>query len=370
MSVHATAAVAAPGRFGVPGQAMLERYAALSDEVLVKEYQAGDGQAFAVLYQRYAGQVTGYFRRRMPDRPHDDHQDLAHEVFVLALAELGAWRDSGRDHAFRRWLFGGLARSVLQQEFRQRTCRRRVWLQEVTSYRRELADYSAPGAAADPATDSPAAGAGGELGGGLAALPAQHRRAVELRYLEGQSAATAAQIMGVHKSTLNEYLAAAAQQLRDPQGTRVRRATPEGTATRARVLEAGRQVLAERGPDALTVGAVARRAGVSRSRVYYDFTSRQGLLDALTAPCDSECAHPPAPRVTCADVLAWVGKAGPAGVRPGEVARALPEVNPGTLRHWLGRETRRGRLVRLAPGRYALADPQTAAPAVSASTAA
>ncbi len=52
--------------------------------------------------------------------------------------------------------------------------------------------------------------------------------------------------------------------------------------TRARIVEASRDLLASpRGTAAFTVEAVARRAGVARMTVYYQFKSKRGLLDAL-----------------------------------------------------------------------------------------
>jgi|SRR5580704_7522835 AcrR family transcriptional regulator len=52
--------------------------------------------------------------------------------------------------------------------------------------------------------------------------------------------------------------------------------------TRARIIAAARALLAsEAGLAGFSVDAVAREAGVARMTVYYQFTSRLGLLDAL-----------------------------------------------------------------------------------------
>jgi AcrR family transcriptional regulator len=51
--------------------------------------------------------------------------------------------------------------------------------------------------------------------------------------------------------------------------------------TRARILEAARQLLADESSHELTMEAVARRADVSRLTIYYQFDSRAGLLEAL-----------------------------------------------------------------------------------------
>jgi AcrR family transcriptional regulator len=46
-------------------------------------------------------------------------------------------------------------------------------------------------------------------------------------------------------------------------------------------LTAARELMAERGPDALTVVAVAERAGLNRSTAYQHFRSREQLLRAV-----------------------------------------------------------------------------------------
>jgi AcrR family transcriptional regulator len=61
-----------------------------------------------------------------------------------------------------------------------------------------------------------------------------------------------------------------------------RRAATE--ATRARILEATRELLMASGaPASFSIDAVASQAGVARMTVYYQFGSRRGLLEAL---CD------------------------------------------------------------------------------------
>jgi AcrR family transcriptional regulator len=51
--------------------------------------------------------------------------------------------------------------------------------------------------------------------------------------------------------------------------------------TRARILDAVRQLLADDSTRDLSMEAVARRADVSRLTIYYQFGSRAGLLEAL-----------------------------------------------------------------------------------------
>ena len=51
--------------------------------------------------------------------------------------------------------------------------------------------------------------------------------------------------------------------------------------TRARMIAAARELLVSADPGRFSVDAVAQRADVSRATVYYQFRSRQGLIEAL-----------------------------------------------------------------------------------------
>jgi AcrR family transcriptional regulator len=52
---------------------------------------------------------------------------------------------------------------------------------------------------------------------------------------------------------------------------------------RRRILAAARLILAERGPEALTVSDVAQRAGINRSTAYQHFRTRDALAAAVMA---------------------------------------------------------------------------------------
>jgi AcrR family transcriptional regulator len=58
---------------------------------------------------------------------------------------------------------------------------------------------------------------------------------------------------------------------------------PDRHATGTAVLDAAASLLAERGPGAFSVRAVATRAGHSTISIYHHFGSKQGLIDALYA---------------------------------------------------------------------------------------
>ena len=52
--------------------------------------------------------------------------------------------------------------------------------------------------------------------------------------------------------------------------------------SRSALLDAARELMAERGPEALTVVAVAQRAGLNRSTAYQHFRNREQLLRAVS----------------------------------------------------------------------------------------
>lgn len=57
----------------------------------------------------------------------------------------------------------------------------------------------------------------------------------------------------------------------------------DARASRATLLAAARELVAEDGLDALTVVGVARRAGLNRSTAYQHFRTREDLVDAVGA---------------------------------------------------------------------------------------
>jgi RNA polymerase sigma factor (sigma-70 family) len=167
-----------------------------SDEALAGAVRGGDREAYAELYRRYADRVKGYVVNRVDDRAW--HEDLAAEVLMEALARLrapagdpDAYRDSGGPASFGSWLFGAVARTVV---------RRGTWARwEERQALRELAlELSRPSREGGGALR-------GDLAEALAAVPADRRRVVELRYLEGQSVETTARVLGISEAKVSRF---------------------------------------------------------------------------------------------------------------------------------------------------------------------
>lgn len=62
----------------------------------------------------------------------------------------------------------------------------------------------------------------------------------------------------------------------------------DARSSRSALVKAARELVAEHGAEALTVAAVARRAGLNRSTAYQHFKSREQLLDAVGEAFSSE----------------------------------------------------------------------------------
>lgn len=103
-----------------------------TDAELVAEVLAGDRNAFAAIYDRYADRLHDFCAAVLRDR--DEAADAVQDTFVLVVKRLGQLRDPDR---LRPWLYA-VARGVASRRLR---ARRRVVLDEVGE---DLAD-SAPG---------------------------------------------------------------------------------------------------------------------------------------------------------------------------------------------------------------------------------
>ena len=102
----------------------------------------------------------------------------------------------------------------------------------------------------------------------------------------------------------------------NPRPYRLGRREAATEETRARIIDAARDLLATGGSASFSIDAVARNAGVARMTVYYQFGSKQALLEALfdsirargpSAQLDAALAHPD-PLEALATFLSAVGR--------------------------------------------------------------
>ena len=73
-----------------------------------------------------------------------------------------------------------------------------------------------------------------------------------------------------------------------PAAAAARRAVQTRNATEEAILDAARQALAEKGFEALTMDAIARKAFVSRTAVYFYFPNKRAVVDRLIQQAFSE----------------------------------------------------------------------------------
>ena len=64
-------------------------------------------------------------------------------------------------------------------------------------------------------------------------------------------------------------------------------ATPEGQATRIRILEAAVEEIAEHGPDRATAKQIARRAGLTQRAIWGRWRNKDELIAAVQEHCRS-----------------------------------------------------------------------------------
>ena len=73
-----------------------------------------------------------------------------------------------------------------------------------------------------------------------------------------------------------------------PAAAAARRAVQTRNATEEAILAAAREALAEKGFDGLTMDAIARKAFVSRTAVYFYFPNKRAVVDRLIQQAFSE----------------------------------------------------------------------------------
>lgn len=161
-----------------------------SDDALMTAYAAGDGGAFARLYDRYRGPTYRYFLRQLPA---DQADDCFQSLWLRVIDQAPRFRPAG---AFSGWLFT-LAHNLLMDHYRQRGRLREVESADATEPDPDDPAHGS-GALADGFELPDAAAARQELRGRLLTLLAQlpfHQR--EAWVLKQETALTVAEVAAV-----------------------------------------------------------------------------------------------------------------------------------------------------------------------------
>lgn len=165
-----------------------------STATLVCAAQAGDRDAFGVVYERYASWVHGILLAHGSD---DEAADLVQDVFHRAISHLGTLRDPG---AFGGWI-AQIARNAARMS--HRGALRLVPLTD------EMSERLQPAAPESTELD------GAAVMAAIRALPEAYREALMLRLVEGLSGAEIAERMGMTHGSVRVNLHRGLAQLRD-----------------------------------------------------------------------------------------------------------------------------------------------------------
>lgn len=136
---------------------------------LVRRVLSGDREAFRPLVEEHHSAVLGLCRAVLGSAS-ADAEDVAQEAFIRAFERLGDLEDP---HRFPPWLYQ-IARSLCRERWRRREVERRV----LAVHAERLHLESVP---------DPQVGMAEALGSALEELPAEERRALRLRYVDGKT---------------------------------------------------------------------------------------------------------------------------------------------------------------------------------------
>lgn len=181
-------------------------------EDLVTRAQAGEGDAWAGIYEHYRLDIFRFMRSRLTVSV-EDVEDLTEDVFVKAFANLSKYQYRP-GAGFRSWLYT-IARN-LRADYLRATQKRPVErsLDASPEDGREgyIHEFGRPLATEAPAEDVDARL---DVAEALAALPVDQRRVVELRHYQGLSLDETARVVGKSGEAVKKLHVRAMEALRE-----------------------------------------------------------------------------------------------------------------------------------------------------------
>lgn len=167
----------------------------LSDEELMGLYQAGNYNAFELLYERFSGRVLAYLQSKVS-------RQSAEELLQESFAKLHRSRDKyNSQFPFLPWLFT-ISRNVLFDYFKNAE----VKLARASSAAPEL--LASLGAAEEVSV------VGLDFAEMLAGLPAGQKQAIELRYMQEWSFEKIASEMKTSEDNIRQLISRGVKKLR------------------------------------------------------------------------------------------------------------------------------------------------------------
>jgi len=200
-----------PLRTSIPGPREAEPDAAAAEAwALVQQAQAGDGEAFAALYDRYLDTVFRFIYFRVGSRPLAE--DLTADVFLRALKRIGSFTWQGRD--IGAWLVT-IARNLVADHFKSSRYRLERTVADVLDTSPDRADHSTEGNPENTAVDNLTNTA---LLAAVRKLNEHQQECIVLRFLQGYSVAETAALMGMQEGAIKALQYRACRALaRDPR---------------------------------------------------------------------------------------------------------------------------------------------------------
>ncbi len=162
----------------------------LDNAALVESLVSGDLDARAAFYDAYGGYVERLLARVLGPDP--EIEDLLHDVFVEALANVGQLRDPARLKGWLTRMTVFVARGTIRRRRRHR------WLVFLPAEELPVQTSSSPPPEALDLLE--------RVYGILRALRPNHRIAFSLRYIEGMTLPEAAEASGVSLATFKRWL--------------------------------------------------------------------------------------------------------------------------------------------------------------------
>jgi RNA polymerase sigma-70 factor (ECF subfamily) len=168
----------------------------VTERLLIKRCQQGDGKALKYLYERYADQMLGVCYRYVGNR--DTARDLVHDGFVTVFTKIAGFRGEG---AFEGWL-------------------RRIFVNTALGYLRKNANFNELHRIDELADDRecdnriPDHILAGELIEMIGRMPDGYRTVLNLYAVEGYSHREIAELLNISENTSRSQYARAKASLR------------------------------------------------------------------------------------------------------------------------------------------------------------
>jgi RNA polymerase sigma-70 factor, ECF subfamily len=169
------------------------------EQALVLRAQAGNRDAFTVLYERYERKIHTYLRFHLHGRA-DASEDLSAEVFLKAFEKLGSFKFSGVP--FSAWLYR-IAHNHLIDHIRAASRKQSTPLDDLIAV-----DDPAAGRALDLTLEHE------RIASALKFLTEDQRQVIEHRFFQDRSITDTARLMGKNEDAVKQLQVRALRNMR------------------------------------------------------------------------------------------------------------------------------------------------------------